>query len=130
MFINPRNIAIQGIYIKVTIFNIYTNFWDKVLRKTQILEIYIHICLFHKQRSQDFPSCLTPVPSLDHRPQTSLIEKKTSLIVFRHKFYQNLACGAHFQFNNHDLFEKFYWKWSSWYKVMSTKIISFPCKIK
>ena len=32
--------------------------------------------------------------------------KKVSLIVFRHKFYENLVCGAHFQFDNHDLFEK------------------------
>ena len=32
-----------------------------------------------------------------------------SLIVFRHKFYQNLAFGAHFQFNNYDLFEKVDW---------------------
>ena len=35
--------------------------------------------------------------------------KKVSLIIFRHKFYQNLACGAHFQFTNHDLFEKVDW---------------------
>ena len=42
------------------------------------------------------------MPSLDHRP---LIWKKVSLIVFRQKFYQNLACGAHFHFNSHNLFE-------------------------
>ena len=34
--------------------------------------------------------------------------KKVSL-VFRQKFYQNLACGAYFQFNNHDLFENVEW---------------------
>ena len=28
VFINLRNITIQGIYIKVTYFNIYPNFWD------------------------------------------------------------------------------------------------------
>ena len=33
-----------------------------------------------------------------------------SLIVFRHKFYQNIACSAHFQFSIHDLFEKVAWK--------------------
>ena len=47
------------------------------------------------------------MPSLGHRPHTW---KKVSLIVFRHKFYQNLACGAHFQFSSHDLFEKVVWK--------------------
>ena len=42
------------------------------------------------------------MPSLDHRPH---IWKKVSLIVFRQKFHQNLAWGAYFHFNNHDLFE-------------------------
>ena len=32
MFINPRNITIQDIYIKVTSFNIYPNFWDYIYR--------------------------------------------------------------------------------------------------
>ena len=31
--LNPRNITIPGIYIKVTNFIIYPNFWDKVLSK-------------------------------------------------------------------------------------------------
>ena len=53
--------------------------------------------------------------------------KKVSLIIFRHKFYQNLACGAHFQFTNHDLFEKVDWSWISWYKLMCSRIISSPC---
>ena len=35
-----------------------------------------------------------------------ILKKKLDLIVFRHKFYQTLACGSHFQFRNHDLFEK------------------------
>ena len=30
VFTNPRNIAIPGIYIKVTSFITYPNFWDKV----------------------------------------------------------------------------------------------------
>ena len=59
MFINPRDIIIQGIYIKVRSVNIYQNFWDQVLSKIQISEIYIYI-----------------------------FGKKVSLIVFRHKFYQ------------------------------------------
>ena len=48
------------------------------------------------------PRC--PLLIKDH-----IFGKKVSLIVFRHKFYQNLACGAHSQFNNHDLFEKVDW---------------------
>ena len=32
------------------------------------------------------------------------------LLAFRYKFYQNITCGAHFQFSNHDLFEKVVWK--------------------
>ena len=36
--------------------------------------------------------------------------KRGPVIVFRQKFYQNLACGAHFQFSNHDLYEKVVWK--------------------
>ena len=54
--------------------------------------------------SIDFPSCLTPpCPLLN---TYHIFEKNISLIDFRHKFYQNIACGAHFQFSNHDLFEK------------------------
>ena len=31
-------------------------------------------------------------------------------LYFRNRhLYQNLACGAHFQFNNHDLFENVDW---------------------
>ena len=59
--------------------------------------------LFQEQTSQDIqdvsPWC--PLLITDH-----IFEKMVSLIVFRHKFYQNLACGPHFQFNNHELFEK------------------------
>ena len=70
--------------------------------------MYIHPCLdiaslFQEHISQDFPSCLTPCPLLN---TYHIFEKKVSLIVLRHKFYQNLACGAHFQFSNHGLFEK------------------------
>ena len=46
------------------------------------------------------------MPTLDHRPH---IWKEVSLIVLRHKFYQYLAYGAHFQFKNLDLFEKLDW---------------------
>ena len=32
------------------------------------------------------------------------------IIYFRNRhLYQNLACGAHFQFNNHDLLENVDW---------------------
>ena len=44
MFINPINLTIPGIHIKVTsfiIFIIYPNFTDKVLSKIQVLYIYI-----------------------------------------------------------------------------------------
>ena len=30
VFVNPRNITIQGLFIKVTILNIYPNFLDYV----------------------------------------------------------------------------------------------------
>ena len=31
-------------------------------------------------------------------------------VYFRNRYlHQNLACGAYFQFNNHDLFEKVDW---------------------
>ena len=71
--INPRNITILGIYIKVTSFIIFLNFWDKVLNKiiSYILDIASH---------------------------------------FRNRhLYQNLACGAHFLFKDHDLFENVEW---------------------
>ena len=41
--------------------------------------------------------------------QHHIFGKMVSLIVVRHQFYQNLACGAHFQFTNHELFEKVDW---------------------
>ena len=38
------------------------------------------------------------------------IPVQTLLVYFRNRhLYQNLACGAHFQFNNHDLFENVDW---------------------
>ena len=69
------------------------------------LYIYIYIAsLFQEQASQDVsPWC--PLLITD----TTSLEKWLSVIVFRYKFYQNLACGAHFQFNNHKLFEKVDW---------------------
>ena len=42
LFINPRNITIQGICIKVTSINIYPIFWDMILSKIQISEIIGH----------------------------------------------------------------------------------------
>ena len=53
------------------------------------LKIYLHVS----------PPC--PLLNTDH-----IVEKQVSPIVFRYKFYQNLAYGAHFQFSSHDLFEK------------------------
>ena len=47
-FINPWNITIQGLYIKVTTLNIYPNFWGNVLSKIQISEKkkkYIYMCI-------------------------------------------------------------------------------------
>ena len=38
------------------------------------------------------------------------IPVQTLLVYFRSRhFYQNFACGAYFQFNNHDLFENVDW---------------------
>ena len=47
----------------------------------------------------------TPYPLLN---TNHTIEKKLLLIVSRHKFYQNLACDAHFNFSNHDLFKRLF----------------------
>ena len=58
--------------------------------------IYIFINTFQEQTSQDFPSCLTPVTSLDH---SHIFGKEVCLIVFRQKFYQNLVCGAQLELN-------------------------------
>ena len=54
VFINPRNITIQGIYIKVTSFNIYTQIFEirfQVKFKFQkyifnIFNIYIYIYIY------------------------------------------------------------------------------------
>ena len=53
--------------------------------------------------------CLTLLPSLDLFITDHIFGKKVYLIVFTHKFYQNLACGTHFQFNNDELFERVDW---------------------
>ena len=43
------------------------------------LYIYIYSCyiasLFQEHTLQDFPSCFTPVPSLDHKPHIWNLEK-------------------------------------------------------
>ena len=79
------------------------------------MHIYIYIYLyisvrtllvyFRKRHLKIFLriSPLCPILRADH-----IFGKKVSL-VFRHRFYQNLICGAHFQFNSHDLFEKVDW---------------------
>ena len=47
MFINPRNITIPGLYIKVKSLIIYPNFTDNVLSKIQILyDIYTYIYIY------------------------------------------------------------------------------------
>ena len=79
VFINPRNFLILGIYVKVTSFITHPNFWDKVLSKFQIL---YHIYIY-----------LSDI--------ASLFQEQTSL--------PNLDCGAHFQLNNHALFEHVDW---------------------
>ena len=38
--------------------------------------------------------------------QHHIFGKMVSLIVVRHQFYQNLACGAHFQFTNMNYLKK------------------------
>ena len=55
--------------------------------------------LFRELTSQDFPSCFTLVPSLDHRP---IFGKKVSLTVFRQNFTKVLPAVHIFQFNNYD----------------------------
>ena len=62
--------------------------------------IYIYIYIIYIYISA-FLLGHCPLLITDH-----IFGKKVSLIVFRHKVYENLVCGAHFQFNNHDLFEK------------------------
>ena len=74
--------------------------------------IYIYIpvrtlLVYFRNRHLKIFLCVLPQWPLlitDH-----IFGKKVSLIVFRHKFYQNLACGAHFQFNNYDFFQKVNW---------------------
>ena len=84
----------------------------------QIYEIYIY--------SIDYPSCLTPVLSPERRRH---ILKKMSLIVFRHKFYPRIACGAHFQFSNHDylkrLFQNCYLKIVSSFSSLTLHTVNF-----
>ena len=84
---NPRYIYIK--VINVTGFNRYPNF----LRfRNRHLKIFLHVS----------PWC--PLLITDH-----IFGRKLSLIHCRQIFYQNLACGEQFQFNNHDLFEHFDW---------------------
>ena len=63
LFTNPRNITIQGIYIKVTSFIIYPNFWQYIFY-IKIYIIYLYFCiyscwdiasLFQQQTSLDSP---------------------------------------------------------------------------
>ena len=70
-------------------FLINTVFWDYIY--TVSISLYVS------------PPC--SLLNTDH-----IFEKEVSLIVFRHKFYQNFVCGAHFEFSNHHLFEKVVWK--------------------
>ena len=103
VFINLRSITIQGIYIKVTSFNIYPNFWYIYI----YIYIFILLVYFRNRHLKIFLHVSSPCPFLntDH-----VLEKKVSLIVFRQIFYQNLSCCPHFQCSNRDLFEKFDWK--------------------
>ena len=86
VFMDLRNITIQDIY-KFPVRTLLVYF------RNRYLKIFLHV----------LPPC--PLLNTDHK-----FEKKVPLIVLRHKFYQNLAFGAHFQFSNHDLFEKVVWK--------------------
>ena len=45
-----------------------------------------------------------PLLTADH-----IFGKKVSLVVLDTNFTKNFACDAHFQFRNHDLFEKVPW---------------------
>ena len=47
VFVNPRNITIQGLFIKVTILNIYPNFLEYVLSKIQIYIIPVRTLLIY-----------------------------------------------------------------------------------
>ena len=69
-----------------------------------IIYIYIYYILYIYIYISAFLLGHCPLLITDH-----IFGKKVSLIVFRQKFYQNLACGIHFQFNNHDLFESVDW---------------------
>ena len=77
--------------------------------------IYIHIysfsvrtLLFHL-RNRHLKMFLYVLPWCPLLIADHIFRKIVSLILFRHKFYQNLACGAHFQFSNHGLFGKVDW---------------------
>ena len=63
-----------------------------------------------------FPSCFT----LSLLWLLSRCWKKVSLIVFRQIFTKSFACGAHFQFHNHNLFKN-YLKILIGIKSLSTK---------
>ena len=70
--------------------------------------IYIYVLflldiasLFLEQASsQDVPSCLAPLTSLDCRPKNNLEKKKVSPILFRQKFYVKILP----QFHNCEIF--------------------------
>ena len=89
-------------------FNIYPNFWDRVISQIQISEIYINIIYIPVGTFLVFNFTLFHGSALSWL-QTTYLKKKVSLIVFRHKFYPNLAGGAHFQFNSHGLLENVVW---------------------
>ena len=49
VFIDPGNITIPSIHIKVASFIVYPNFWDEALSKIQILYnicIYIYVYIY------------------------------------------------------------------------------------
>ena len=87
VFINLCFYIIYYIYIFIPVRTLLVYF------RNRHLKIFLHV------------SSRCPLLNTDH-----ILEKKVSLIVFRHRFYQNLVCGEHCQFINHDLFENVVWK--------------------
>ena len=63
VLINPRNITIPGIVIKVTSFIIYPNFWDKVLCKIQYKILYniIQTLLVYFRNRHLYQNLVVPV---------------------------------------------------------------------
>ena len=118
VFTNPRNITIQGICNSNKFWWVYTLIFENRFIVQFKCQKYIYCShgiasLFQKQHNSIKASVCQATDIMSH-PMPLLIadpiyEKKVFLISLAQNFTKNFDCGTHFQFRNHDSFEKVNW---------------------